>query len=60
MNEERVIEIFMAIFFILIAIAVCIAAVSGELGNYKSDKENRSKIIIPFRIDKHNHVLLPL
>ena len=49
----------MAIFFILIAIAFCVAAISGELGNDKSDKENRSKIIIPFRIDKHNHVLLP-
>ena len=59
MNEERVMEIFMAIFLILMAIAFCVAAVSGELGSDKSGKEHRSKIIVPFRIDKHNHVLLP-
>ena len=58
MNEERVMEIFMAIFLILMAIAFCVAAVSGELGSDKSGKEHRSKIIVPFRIDKHNHVLL--
>ena len=60
MNEERVIEIFMAIFFILIAIAFCVAALCGKLGSDKPNKENRSKIIIPFQIDKHNHVLFPL
>lgn len=60
MNEERVIEIFMAIFFILIAIAFCVAALGGKLGSDKPNKENRSKIIIPFQIDKHNHVLFPL
>ena len=60
MNEERVIEIFMAIFFILIAIAFCVAALSGKLSSDKPNEENRSKIIVPFQIDKHNHVLFPL
>lgn len=60
MSEERVMEIFMAIFFILIAIAVCIAAISGELGSGKSDKEHRSKIIVPIQIDKNTHLFIPL
>lgn len=53
-------EIFMAIFFILIAIAVCIAALSGELGCDKSDKENRSKIIVPIQVNKNTHLFIPL
>lgn len=60
MSEERVMEIFMAIFFILITIAFCVAAVSGKCNSDKPNKENRSKIIVPFQIDKHNHVLFPL
>ena len=59
MNEERVMEIFMAIFLILIMAAFCVAAVSGEFDSDKSDKEKRSKIIIPIQINKHNHVLFP-
>ena len=60
MSEEKVMKIFMAIFFILIAIAFCVAALSGKLGSGKSDKENRSKIIVPFQIDKNTHIFIPL
>lgn len=60
MNEEKVIEIFMAIFFILIAIAFCVAALSGKLSSDKPNEENRSKIIIPFQIDKNTHIFIPL
>ena len=60
MNEERVMEIFMAIFLILIMAAFCVAVFSGKCNSDKPNKENRSKIIIPFQIDKHNHVLFPL
>ena len=59
MNEEKVMEIFMAIFLILITIAFCVVAISGELSSDKSGKENRSKIIVPFQIDKHNRLLFP-
>ena len=60
MNKERVIEIFMAIFFILITIAFCVAALSGKLSSDKPNKENRSKIIVPFQIDKNTHIFIPL
>ena len=60
MSKERVMEIFMAIFFILIAIAFCVAALSGKLSSDKPNKENRSKIIVPFQIDKNTHIFIPL
>ena len=50
----------MAIFFILIAIAFCVAALSGKLSSDKPNKENRSKIIVPFQIDKNTHIFIPL
>lgn len=40
--------------------AFCIAVFSGKSNSDKPNKENRSKIIVPFQIDKHNHVLFPL
>lgn len=60
MSEERVMEIFMAIFFILIAIAVCIAALSGEHDSDKPKKEKRNKIIVPIQVDKNTHLFIPL
>lgn len=60
MSKERVMEIFMAIFFILIAIAVCVAALSGECDSDKPKKEKRSKIIVPIQIDKNTHLFIPL
>ena len=58
MNEERVREIFIAIFFILIMTAFCVAIISGECDSDKTNEEKRNRIIVPIQLDKHNHMFI--
>ena len=58
MNEEKVAEIFMAIFIILMMTAFWVAIISGECDSDKSNEEKRDRIIIPIQLDKHNHMII--
>ena len=58
MDEEKVTEIFMAIFMILMMTAFCVAIISGECDSDKSNEEKRDRIIIPIQLDKHNHMFI--
>ena len=58
MNEEKVAEIFIAIFMILMMTAFCIAIFSGECDSDKPNEEKRDRIIIPIQLDKHNHMFI--
>jgi len=60
MNEEKVMEIFMVIFLILIMTAFCVAIFSGECDSDKPNEEKRNKIIVPIQMDKHNHTFISL
>lgn len=60
MNEEKVMEIFMAIFLILIMTAFCVAIFSGECDSGKPNEEKRNRIIVPIQLDKHNHMFISL
>lgn len=58
MNEERVMEIFMAIFIILMMTAFCVAIISGECDSDKPNEEKRDRIMFPIQLDKHNHMFI--
>lgn len=58
MDEEKVREIFIAIFFILIMTAFCVAIISGECDSDKTNEEKRNRIIVPIQLDKHNHMFI--
>ena len=60
MNEEKVREIFMAIFLILIMTAFCVAIFSGECDSDRHNEEKRNRIIVPIQLDKHNHMFISL
>ena len=60
MNEEKVMEIFMAIFIILMMTAFCVAIISGECDSNKPNEEKRNRIIVPIQLDKHNHMFISL
>ena len=60
MDEEKVREIFIAIFLILIMTAFCVAVISGECDSDKPNEEKRDRIIIPIQLDKHNHMFISL
>ena len=60
MDEEKVREIFIAIFMILMMVAFCVAIISGECDSNKSNEEKRDRIIIPIQLDKHNHMFISL
>lgn len=60
MSEEKAMEIFMAIFLILIMTAFCVAVISGECDSDKPDKEKRNRIMFPIQLDKHNHMFISL
>ena len=53
-------EIFMAIFLILIMTAFCVAVISGECDSDKPNKEKRNRIIFPIQLDKHNRMFISL
>lgn len=59
MSEEKVMEIFMAIFLILIMTAFCVAVISGKCDSDKPN-EKRGKIMFPIQLDKHNHMFISL
>ena len=59
-DEEKVMEIFMAIFIILIMTAFCVAVISGECDSDKSKEEKRSKVIVPIKLDKNNYTFISL
>ena len=58
MNEEKVMEIFMAIFIILMMTAFCVAIISGECDSNKPNEEKRNRIIVPIQLDKNNHMFI--
>ena len=60
MNEEKIAEIFMAIFLILIMTAFCVAIFSGECDSDRHNEEKRNRIIVPIQLDKHNHMFISL
>ena len=60
MNEEKVMEIFMAIFLILMMAAFCVAVITAECDADKPNKENRNKVIIPIQVNKNTHLFIPL
>lgn len=60
MNEEKVMEIFMTIFIILIMTAFCVAVISGECDSDKPNEEKRNEIIIPIQLDKNNYTFISL
>lgn len=60
MNEEKVREIFIAIFMILMMVAFCVAIISGECDSDKTNEEKRNRIIVPIQLDKHNHMFISL
>ena len=60
MDEEKVMEIFMAIFIILMMTALCVAIISGECDSDKPNEGNRNRIIVPIQLDKHNHMFISL
>lgn len=59
MSEEKVMEIFMAIFLILIMTAFCVAVISGERNSDKPN-EKRGKIIVPIPLNKNNYTFISL
>lgn len=60
MDEEKVMEIFMAIFFILIMTAFCVAVISGECDSDKPNEEKRGKVIVPIQLPKNNYTFITL
>ena len=58
MDEEKVMEIFMAIFMILMMTAFCVAIISGECDSNKPNEEKRNRIIVPIQLDKNNHMFI--
>ena len=60
MDEEKVMEIFMAIFLILIMTAFCVAIISGECDSDKPNKEKRNKVIVPIQLPKNNYTFISL
>lgn len=60
MDEEKVMEIFMAIFIILIMTAFCVAVISGECDSYKPNEEKRNRVLVPIQLDKHNQMFISL
>ena len=60
MDEEKVMEIFMAIFMILMMTAFCVAVISGECDSDKSNEEKRGKVIVPIQLDKNNYTFISL
>lgn len=60
MDEEKVREIFIAIFFILIMTAFCVAIISGECDSDKSNEEKRDRIIVPIQLPKNNYTFISL
>lgn len=59
-DEEKVMEIFMAIFIILIMTAFCVAVISGECDSDKPKEEKRGKVIVPIQLDKNNYTFITL
>lgn len=59
-DEEKVMEIFMAIFIILIMTAFCVAVISGECDSDNPKEEKRSKVIVPIKLDKNNYTFISL
>lgn len=60
MDEEKVMEIFMAIFIILIMTAFCVAIISGECDSDKPNEEKRNRVLVPIQLDKHNQMFISL
>lgn len=60
MDEEKVREIFMAIFLILIMTAFCVAIISSECDSDKPNEEKRDKVIVPIQLDKNNYTFISL
>lgn len=60
MDEEKVMEIFMAIFIILMMTAFCVAIISGECDSDKSNEEKRNRIIVPIQLPKNNYTFISL
>lgn len=60
MDEEKVREIFIAIFMILMMTAFCVAIISGECDSDKHNEGRRNKVIVPIQLDKHNHMFISL
>lgn len=58
MDEEKVMEIFMAIIIILSMTAFCVAVISGECCNDKHKEENRDNVIVPIQLDKNNYMFI--
>lgn len=61
MDEEKVMEIFMAIFIVLVMTAFCVAVISGECCNDKpkeENRENRDNVIVPIKLDKNNYMFI--
>lgn len=59
-DEEKVMEIFMAIFLILIMTAFCVAVISGECDSDKPNEEKRNRVLVPIQLDKHNQMFISL
>lgn len=59
-DEEKVMEIFMAIFLILIMTAFCVAIISGECDSDKPKEEKRNRVLVPIQLDKHNQMFISL
>lgn len=59
-DEEKVMEIFMAIFLILIMTAFCVAIIIGECDSDKPNEEKRNRVLVPIQLDKHNQMFISL
>lgn len=59
-DEEKVMEIFMAIFLILIMTAFCVAVISGECDSDKPNEEKSNRVLVPIQLDKHNQMFISL
>ena len=60
MDEEKVTEIFMAIFMIVMMTALCVAIISGECDSDKPNEEKRNRIIVPIQLPKNNYTFITL
>ena len=60
MSEEKVMEIFIAIFMILMMVAFCVAIISGECDSDKTNEEKRNRIIVPIQLPKNNYTFISL
>ena len=60
MDEEKVREIFIAIFFILIMTAFCVAIISGECDSDRHNEEKRNRVIVPIQLPKNNYTFISL